>query len=100
MRWRIAAGTLFHQVRPWARVREVPALHAGDLMVAMVADHAGQPRTGLGEFSGEFVARAGQDALLALVVADHAPVVVPSAADVRERREATEDAWRKWSGTV
>jgi Glycosyl hydrolases family 15 len=100
MRWRIAAGTLFHQVRPWARVREVPVLHAGDLMVAMVADHAGQPRTGLGEFSGEFVARAGQDALLALVVADHAPVVVPSAADVRERREATEDAWRKWSGTV
>jgi hypothetical protein len=32
MRWRIAPGTLFHRVRPWARLREVPMLHAGDLM--------------------------------------------------------------------
>jgi Domain of unknown function (DUF5911) len=24
MRWRVAAGTLFHRVRPWARIRDVP----------------------------------------------------------------------------
>ena len=29
MRWQVAAGTLFHRVRPWARIREVPLLHAG-----------------------------------------------------------------------
>jgi GH15 family glucan-1,4-alpha-glucosidase len=100
MRWRIAPGTLFHRVRPWARLRDVPMLHAGDLMVAVVADRAGEPRPGLGEFSGEFVVKAGRDALLALVVADRAPLVVPSAADVRGRREATEAAWREWSDTV
>jgi GH15 family glucan-1,4-alpha-glucosidase len=100
MRWRVAPGTLFHQVRPWARLRDVPVLHAGDLMIAIVADGTGDPRSGLGQFSGEFVARAGRDALLALVVADHAPLVVPSAADVRMRREATETAWRDWCGTV
>jgi GH15 family glucan-1,4-alpha-glucosidase len=100
MRWRVAAGTLFHQVRPWARIRDVPLLHAGDLMVALVADRAGEPKLGRGEFSGEFVAKAGQNALLTLIAADHAPLVVPSAADIRERREASEAAWRTWCDTV
>jgi GH15 family glucan-1,4-alpha-glucosidase len=100
MRWRVAAGTLFHRCRPWARLRNVPILHAGDLMVALVTERAGQPEPGLGEFSGEFVARAGQNALLALVAADRAPVVVPSAAEIRGRQEATEKAWRRWCATV
>ena len=100
MRWRVTGGTLFHRVRPWARVRDVPLLHAGDLMVALVAERAGQPKPGLGEFSGEFTAKAGQNALLTLIAADHAPLVVPSAAEVRARREASEQAWRKWCKTV
>jgi GH15 family glucan-1,4-alpha-glucosidase len=100
MRWRITGGTLFHRVRPWARMRDVPLLHAGDLMVALVAEQAGRPKPGLGEFSGEFTAVAGQDALLTLIAADHAPLVVPSAADVRARREASEQAWREWCDTV
>jgi GH15 family glucan-1,4-alpha-glucosidase len=100
MRWRVAAGTLFHRVRPWSRLRDVPILHAGDLMVLLVAERAGKPQPGLGEFSGEFVAKEGKNALLTLVAADHAPLVVPSAADIRERRESTEAAWRKWSDSV
>ncbi|HLN68586.1 MAG TPA: glycoside hydrolase family 15 protein [Streptosporangiaceae bacterium] len=100
MRWRVTGGTLFHRVRPWARVRDVPLLHAGDLMVALVAEQAGRPKLGLGEFSGEFTAKAGQNALLTLIAADHAPLVVPSAAEVRTRREASEQAWRKWCKTV
>jgi GH15 family glucan-1,4-alpha-glucosidase len=100
MRWLVSAGTLFHRVRPWARVRDVPLLHAGDLMVALVTERAGDPRPGLGQFSGEFVARKGQDALLTLIAADRAPLVVSSAADVRRRREASEGAWRTWCGTV
>ncbi len=100
MRWRVAPGTLFHRVRPWARLREVPMLHTGDLMMAIVAERTGKPQLGLGQFSGEFVARKGQDALLALVVADHAPLVVPSVAEVRQRRETTEVAWREWCDTV
>lgn len=100
MRWRVAAGTLFHRVRPWARLRDVPILHAGDLMVLLVTEHVGKPEQGLGEFSGEFVAEEGKNALLTLIAADNAPLVLPSAADVRGRREATEEAWRTWSGTV
>ena len=100
MRWRVTGGTLFHRVRPWARVRDVPLLHAGDLMVALVAERACEPKPGLGEFSGEFTAKAGQNALLTLIAADHAPLVVPSAAEVRARREASEQAWRKWCKTV
>jgi GH15 family glucan-1,4-alpha-glucosidase len=100
MRWRVAAGTLFHRVRPWARLRDVPILHAGDLMVVLVTERAGQPEAGLGEFTGEFVARAGHNALLALIAADQAPLVVPSAAEVRERREDGEAAWRRWCETV
>ena len=100
MRWRVAAGTLFHRARPWARLREVPILHTGDLTVLVVTDRVGKPQPGLGEFTGEFVAEEGKNALLTLIAADHAPLVVPSAADVRGRREATEEAWRKWSDTV
>jgi GH15 family glucan-1,4-alpha-glucosidase len=100
MRWQVTAGTLFHRVRPWARMRDVPLLHAGDLMVALIAERAGRPKLGLGEFSGEFTAEAGQNALLTLIAADHAPLVVPDAAEVRTRREASEQAWRKWCDTV
>jgi hypothetical protein len=100
MRWRVAAGTLFHRTRPWARIRDVPILHADDLMVVLVTEGTGQPETGLGEFGGEFVARAGKNTLLTLIAADRAPLVVPSAAEVRERREASEEAWRRWCQTV
>jgi hypothetical protein len=58
MRWRVAAGTLFHRTRPWARLRDAPILHVGDLMLVLVTERAGQPEMGQGEFSGEFVARA------------------------------------------
>lgn len=100
MRWRVAAGTRFHRARPWARMRDVPILHAGSLMVVLVTEGAGEPETSLGGFSGEFIATAGTDALLTLIAADQAPLVVPSAADVRGRREASEEAWRRWCETV
>lgn len=100
MRWRVVAGTLFRRARPWARLRDAPILHVGDLMLVLVTERAGQPEMGPGEFSGEFVARAGDNALLTLVAADQAPLVVPSAAEVRGRREASEEAWRRWCETV
>jgi GH15 family glucan-1,4-alpha-glucosidase len=50
--------------------------------------------------NGEFVARAGDKALLTLVAADQAPLVVPSAAEVRGRLETSEEAWRRWCETV
>ena len=100
MRWEVRAGTMFHQSRPWARLSEVPMLHAGALLMAILNERAGEPRLGLGSFSGEFVAREGHDALLALITTDGAPIVMPTATDVRQRRDATVAAWETWSSIV
>ena len=37
MRWEIAAGLRFGTGRPWARLTEVPLLHAGDLLIALIS---------------------------------------------------------------
>lgn len=100
MRWRVAPGTRFGTSRPWTRYREVPMLHAGDLLVCLLAERAGEPRPETGAYSGEFVAAEGADALLALVTAQGVPILVPSATEVRSRRQATERAWLAWSGSV
>ena len=100
MRWEITAGARFGAGRPWARLSEVPLLHAGDLLIALVAERAGVPRQGLGSFRGEFVATAGPGSLLALVAAEKSPIVIPTADEVRGRRDATVKAWRGWSRTV
>jgi hypothetical protein len=57
-----------------------PLLHAGPLLIALISERTGDPRLGLGSFSGEFVARSGRSALLVLVV--------------RRRRDTTVAAWR------
>jgi GH15 family glucan-1,4-alpha-glucosidase len=100
MRWEITAGARFGTGRPWARLSEVPLLHAGDLLVALIAERAGVPRQGPGSFRGEFVATAGSGSLLALVAAENAPIVIPTADEVRGRRDATVKAWRSWARTV
>jgi GH15 family glucan-1,4-alpha-glucosidase len=100
MRWELTAGPRFGTGRPWARLSDIPLLHAGDLLIALIAERAGVPRPGLGSFSGEFVATAGSGTLLALVAADGAPVVIPTAEEVRRRRDATVAAWQAWSRTV
>ncbi|MBV9855934.1 MAG: glycoside hydrolase family 15 protein [Streptosporangiaceae bacterium] len=100
MRWRVAPGSRFDTARARARHGDVPLLHCGELMAALVVEHAGEPRPGPGEFSGEFVARPGTNALLALVLDDRGPVVVPSPGTVRRRRELTESAWRTWCDTI
>jgi GH15 family glucan-1,4-alpha-glucosidase len=101
MRWRVAPGTRFHRTRPWAwEQRGTPLLRAGGLTAALVTDHAGEPRVGGGEVSGEFAARPGRNAVLALAVTDGEPVAVPPAGQVRKRLQGTEAAWRRWCQTV
>ena len=43
MRWQVIAGTMFNQGRPWSRFREVPLLHAGGLLIGLLAEDAGRP---------------------------------------------------------
>jgi GH15 family glucan-1,4-alpha-glucosidase len=101
MRWRITPGRRFRRIRPWtSRCGEIPLLRVGDQSIAVVADEAGEPRAGRAEVSGEFTARPGRDALLALAAADRSPLAVPAPGDVRARLRATGDAWRRWCGTA
>ena len=100
MRWAVTAGPRFGTGRPWARLSDVPLLHAGDLLIALIAERAGVPRPGLGSFRGEFVAMPGSGTLLALVAAADGPVVIPTANEVRRRRDATVATWQDWSRTV
>jgi GH15 family glucan-1,4-alpha-glucosidase len=101
MRWRVTPGTRFSRVRPWATgCGPAPLLRIGDQAVAVVADGAGEPRITRAEVSGEFTARPGRDALLALAAASRAALTVPPPAQVRARLRATEEAWARWCGTV
>lgn len=101
MRWRVAPGTRFDRARPWAwEHRGAPLLRVGDQMAALVTEGAGAPEIGRGEVRGQFAARPGRDALIALATTDGEPVVVPPPGQVRERLRATEAAWRRWCDTV
>jgi GH15 family glucan-1,4-alpha-glucosidase len=101
MRWRVAPGDRFGRARPWVRRHDGrPLLRLQDQEIAVVTEQAGEPRAGRAEVSGEFTARPGADALLALTAADGGPVPLPPAARVRARLRATEASWRRWSGTV
>jgi GH15 family glucan-1,4-alpha-glucosidase len=101
MRWRVAPGDRFGRARPWAwRCDGTPLLRVQDQMLALVADGAGEPRTSRAEIGGEFAARPGAGALLALTATDGEPAAVPEADRIRERLRVTEEAWRRWSATV
>ena len=74
MRWRVAPGDRFGRARPWAwRHDGTPLLRVQDQMIAVVTERAGEPHVGRAEVSGEFAARPGQDALLALAATDSEP---------------------------
>jgi GH15 family glucan-1,4-alpha-glucosidase len=101
MRWRVTPGTRLRRARPWAaRSDGTPLLGVGDLAIAVIADGAGEPRTARAEVGGEFTARPGRGALLALAVTDRAPLTVPPPEQVRARLRATEEAWARWCATV
>ncbi|HEX9040829.1 MAG TPA: glycoside hydrolase family 15 protein [Trebonia sp.] len=101
MRWRAAPGSRFGRARPWAWRRDGwPLLRLEDQEIAVVTDQAGEPRVGRAEVCGEFTARPGADALLALTAADRGPVPLPRPDRVRVRLRATEASWRRWSQTV
>jgi GH15 family glucan-1,4-alpha-glucosidase len=101
MRWRVAPGDRFGRARPWAwRHGGTPMLRLADQMIAVVAEHAGEPEITRAEVRGEFVARPGTDTLLALAATDGEPAVIPAPAEVRDRLRSTEASWRRWAHTV
>src|SRR5512146_3203991 len=101
IRWRVAPGDRFGRARPWAwQQAGRPLLRLADQTIAVVTERAGEPEIGMAEVCGEFTAREGADALVALAVADGWPAPVPHPARVRQRLRDTESSWRRWSQTV
>lgn len=97
MRWRIQLGHRLGSVRPWAeRLGDTIYLHDSSARLAVVTDRAGEPQIQDAMVSGEFIAEADAPALVALVVAEDTPLIVPEPAAVQHRLDRTVGFWREW----
>jgi GH15 family glucan-1,4-alpha-glucosidase len=105
MRWAVRPGHRLHTDRAWLQWRDqTPILHAGQVMLGVVADGTGTPRVDQGPsgavVAGEFTARAGERALLAVTAVEGEPLPLPPAADVDERIDRTAELWRQWTDRI
>jgi GH15 family glucan-1,4-alpha-glucosidase len=75
----------------------VPVASAGSDAIAVCAWQAGDPVCSDGAIAGQFEARAGAEALLALAVAHQEPLVFPARAESERRLPQTAAAWRRWA---
>lgn len=99
--WRVSPGHRLGRSRSWSHVRQgTPMLLAGDCHLAVVTDGVGEPSTDGHAIAGEFIARAGSPALLAVIGSDAEPVHVPAGGEIRDRVDRTVGAWRQWSELV
>lgn len=97
MGWQVRPGHRFGSGRPWVRHGDgVPVLEVGDLQVGVVADGVGEVVVGPAAIEAEFVARAGERGLLAVVVSAAEPLQLPGAAAVHGRLDGTVQAWNRW----
>lgn len=101
LRWRVTPGTRFDTARPWTSLRDgVPVCHVADQHLAVCAFDAGTPQLDACGVGGACTLRAGEAALVALVMADAEPVRLPGRAAVEARLDATADTWRRWSDQI
>ncbi len=68
----------------------------GPLQIALQCWDAGAPSVSAGAVAGEFTARAGEQATLALQATAGSPLPLPGRPSVHRRLEATERVWRSW----
>jgi GH15 family glucan-1,4-alpha-glucosidase len=76
----------------------VPVAVAGNQAMAVCSWDAGQPKVAAGSILGKFGVRPGDQALVALCVADQEPLVLPARGDVERRLDETVAGWRRWGG--
>lgn len=100
-RFSLRPGDRLATVRPWVHVHDgKPFVLSGDLLGALVMDGIDDWRATPHEVSGEVELRPGAPALLALVLAQQGPVLVPRPEEVLDRLDHTNAAWRSWSAQV
>jgi GH15 family glucan-1,4-alpha-glucosidase len=99
MRWRFAPAFRFGAAT--GRMSAGPGctfVRGGREALALQTWDAGASRVGDREVCGEFVARPGRPALLALAVARREPLVLSPRERVEGRLESTRRFWAAWSG--
>lgn len=101
VRWELRPGTRLATAQPWAHRRDGAVyVLSGDLLAALVSDGVGEAVVDGGTISGVSVVAPGRPGLLALVLAQDKPLLVPRPADVLRRLEHTAAQWRHWSDLV
>jgi GH15 family glucan-1,4-alpha-glucosidase len=99
--WAVSPGhRLSPSRRPWTRGDQgTPLLLVGDVQLAVVSDGLGEPVLGAHQVTGDVLARAGQEGVLA-ILAGEGPLIAPPAAHVRRRVQHTIATWQHWSDHV
>jgi GH15 family glucan-1,4-alpha-glucosidase len=101
MRWRIEPrfGYGLAPTRIEAR-RPFPVATSGSTAVAACSWNAGSADVQGGGVAGQFEARAGMRATMAVVAAHGEPLVFPARNDVEARIDATVSFWHDWSARL
>jgi GH15 family glucan-1,4-alpha-glucosidase len=98
MRWSIEPRFGYGQSRTQIGHRAgVPVAAAGPDAMAVLSFEAGEPQGSADAIEGQFTARAGAQALLALSMAHADPLVFSPRSDIERRTAGTLDYWRSWS---
>lgn len=101
MSWMVRPGNRFSTAQPWFECRNDDVLlHAGDQTGVLRCYDAGEPQMEAAEARGEFTTTEGSDSLLALVVSDDEPLLLPGRADLTGRLESTVEWWRRWATSM
>lgn len=100
-RWELQPGSRLSKFRPWVHARDgMPFVLSGDLLAAVVHEHAGTPVIEDGRIRGEAEVTPGRSSLLALVLAKKKPLRLPRPEDIRKRMEHGIDEWKSWSSLI
>jgi GH15 family glucan-1,4-alpha-glucosidase len=101
MRWRIEPRFDYGRATTIIEARHpFPVALSRGHALGVCAWDAGVARCGAAAVDGEFEAREGSRALLAVAAAHGEPLVFPARAEVDARLDATMAFWRGWSGTL
>jgi GH15 family glucan-1,4-alpha-glucosidase len=98
MRWCVEPRFGYGQSRAQIGHRAgVPVADAGAVAMAVLSFEAGEPQTGPDAIEGQFTARNGTKALLALSMAHGDPLVFSPRGAIERRTAGTLDYWRSWA---
>lgn len=101
VRWELRPGNRFTTVRPWVHDRDgTPFVLSGDILAALVLDGLGEAVVEHDRVWGEATVEPGDEALLALVLAQDKPLRLPTPGDIRNRIEHTVEGWKRWSSLI